>query len=84
MDHWDQANTFRRYMLKPQSQEEPKQMAVINLIKAYVQSERGASMVEYAFLVILIAIIALVGVQIAGQQVSVAFSTVADGLTNPN
>ena len=59
-------------------------MATINLIKAYVTAERGAAMVEYAFLVILIAIIALIGVQIAGQQVSVAFSTVADGLTNPN
>ena len=59
-------------------------MAVINLIKAYVKAERGAAMVEYAFLVILIAIIALIGVQLAGQQVSVAFSTVADGLTNPN
>ena len=59
-------------------------MAILNWIKANVKTERGASMVEYAFLVILIAIIALVGVRIAGQQVSVAFSTVADGLTNPN
>ena len=39
-------------------------------------------MVEYAFLVILIAIIAIVGVQIAGEEVSTAFSTVADGLAN--
>jgi Flp pilus assembly pilin Flp len=59
-------------------------MAILNWIKANVETERGASMVEYAFLVILIAIIAFVGVQIAGQQVSVAFSTVADGLANPN
>jgi Flp pilus assembly pilin Flp len=59
-------------------------MASLNLIRANVNSERGAAMVEYAFLVILIAIIAFVGVQIAGQQVSLAFSTVADGFTNPN
>ena len=59
-------------------------MPILNLIRANVKSQRGASMVEYAFLVILIAIIALIGVQIAGQQVSTAFSTVADGLTNPN
>ena len=59
-------------------------MAIINMIRANLKTERGAAMVEYAFLVILIAIIALIGVQIAGQQVSVAFSTVADGLTNPN
>ena len=59
-------------------------MAILNLINANVKSERGASMVEYAFLVILIAIIAFIGVQIAGQQVSTAFSTVANGFTNPN
>ena len=59
-------------------------MAILNLINANVKSERGASMVEYAFLVILIAIIAFIGVQIAGQQVSTAFSTVANGFMNPN
>ncbi len=59
-------------------------MAITNMIRANLKTERGAAMVEYAFLVILIAIIALIGVQIAGQQVSVAFSTVADGLANPN
>jgi pilus assembly protein Flp/PilA len=44
----------------------------------------GASMVEYALLVILIAIVAILGVQIAGQEVSNAFSTVAGGLATPN
>lgn len=39
-------------------------------------------MVEYALLVILIAIVAFVGVQVAGQQVSNAFSTAADSF-NP-
>ena len=56
--------------------------AVLNHLRAKLSSERGASMVEYALLVVLIAIIAIVGVQIAGEQVSVAFSTVAGGLTN--
>ena len=60
------------------------QIAMLNQIRANQNSERGASMVEYAFLVILIAIIALVGVRIAGEQVSVAFSTVASGLANTN
>ena len=59
-------------------------MPILNLIKANVQTQRGAAMVEYAFLVILIAIIAFIAVQIAGQQVSVAFSTVANGFQNPN
>ena len=46
--------------------------------------ERGASMVEYALLLVLIAIIAFAAVRLAGQSVSSAFSTVADGFTNPN
>ena len=56
-------------------------MNIINLIKANLK-DRGASMVEYAFLVILIAIIAIVAVEIAGQEVSTSFSTIADGLAN--
>jgi len=71
-------------MLNHRAQEDTEEMPILNLIKANVKSERGAAMVEYAFLVILIAIIAFIGVQIAGQQVSTAFSTVADGFTNPN
>jgi Flp pilus assembly pilin Flp len=39
-------------------------------------------MVEYALLVVLIAIIAIVAVSIAGQQVSTAFSTIANTLSN--
>jgi Flp pilus assembly pilin Flp len=71
-------------MLKLNHRKTQKKMPILNLIKANVKTQRGAAMVEYAFLVILIAIIAFIAVQIAGQQVSVAFSTVADGFTNPN
>ena len=59
-------------------------MAILNQLRANPNSQRGAAMVEYAFLVILIAIVAFVAVGIAGREVSVAFSTVANGLTNPN
>ena len=55
-------------------------MAILELIKANAKTQRGASMVEYAFLVMLIAIICVIAVQIAGQEVSTVFSTVADGL----
>jgi pilus assembly protein Flp/PilA len=48
----------------------------------WVKEEKGASMVEYALLVVLIAIIAIVAVSIAGQQVSTAFSTIANTLSN--
>ena len=50
---------------------------------AWSKNENGASMVEYALLVVLIAIIAIVAVSIAGEQVSEAFSTIADSLNTP-
>lgn len=53
-------------------------------IRRWMEDQRGASMVEYALLVILIAIIAFAAVAIAGKEVSQAFSTVADGFVNPN
>jgi pilus assembly protein Flp/PilA len=47
---------------------------------SWMQEEKGASMVEYALLVVLIAIVALVAVQIAGTEVSETFSEVGSGL----
>ena len=51
-------------------------------LTAWAKDETGASMVEYALLVVLIAIIAIVAVSIAGEQVSTAFSTIANTLSN--
>lgn len=42
--------------------------------------ERGASMVEYALLVVLIAIIALVAVAYAGNELSETYSEIDSGL----
>ncbi len=41
-------------------------LALWNKVVSWVQDEKGASMVEYALLVVLIAIVALVAVQLAG------------------
>ena len=49
-------------------------------LTAWAKDEKGASMVEYALLVVLIAIIAIVAVSIAGTNVSSAFSTIAGSL----
>ena len=43
--------------------------------------DRGASMVEYALLVVLIAIIAIVAIRLAGNNVSSTFSNVGNQLT---
>jgi Flp pilus assembly pilin Flp len=42
--------------------------------------DRGASMVEYALLVVLIAVVAFVAVQLAGNAVSESFVEIADEL----
>jgi len=44
------------------------------------KDERGASMVEYALLVVLIAIIAILAITFAGDQVSDTFSEIGSAL----
>ena len=56
---------------------------ITELIAAFQDEERGASMVEYALLVVLIAIIAIVAITI-GEEVSGSFSTIASGLGGAN
>ena len=57
-------------------------LAIWTRLNRWVNADRGASMVEYALLVVLIAIIAIVAVSIAGKNVSKAFSTIAGSLAN--
>jgi pilus assembly protein Flp/PilA len=57
---------------------------VFQKMRSRFQVENGASMVEYALLVVLIAIIAIVAVQIAGENVSTVFSSVAQSLGGAN
>ncbi|MFV1980709.1 MAG: Flp family type IVb pilin [Rhodothermia bacterium] len=55
-------------------------LALWTNVKTWIKDEKGASMVEYALLVVLIAIVALVAVSLAGTQVSETFSEIASGL----
>jgi pilus assembly protein Flp/PilA len=50
-------------------------------LTSWIQEEKGASMVEYALLVVLIAIVALVAVRLAGTEVSETFSEIGSGLS---
>ena len=45
-----------------------------------ITEDKGASMVEYALLVVLIAIIAILAIRLAGNQVSSTFSEIGSGL----
>lgn len=47
-----------------------------------LNSEKGASMVEYSLLVVLIAIVALVAVQLAGGALSETYSEISSDLVN--
>jgi Flp pilus assembly pilin Flp len=55
-------------------------LALWTKVTGWVKEEKGASMVEYALLVVLIAIVALVAVQLAGNEVSETFSEIGSGL----
>ena len=50
------------------------------LIVRIWRDDEGASMVEYALLVILIAIVALVAVELAGTELSSTYSEINSGL----
>jgi pilus assembly protein Flp/PilA len=50
------------------------------LIARFQNEETGASMVEYALLVVLIAIIAIVAITLAGREISGTFSEIASSL----
>ena len=55
-------------------------LALWTKVTSWMQTDKGASMVEYALLVVLIAIVALVAVSIAGEEVSETFSEIQSGL----
>ena len=51
-------------------------------LQARWSDDRGASMVEYALLVVLIAIVAIIAIRFAGREVSQTFSDIGSGLSN--
>jgi pilus assembly protein Flp/PilA len=51
-----------------------------NLLRSLVASDEGASLVEYALLVSLIAIAAVVAVTTFGTELSTEFSGIADSM----
>ncbi len=57
-------------------------LALWTKVTTWMKDEKGASMVEYALLVVLIAIVALVAVSLAGDEISSVFSEIADELEN--
>lgn len=48
----------------------------------FIREEEGATMVEYALMVALIAIVAMAAVLALGNNVSAAFTTIANAIAN--
>ncbi len=55
---------------------------LIRLLQRIRFYDRGASMVEYGLLAVLIAIVALVAVQLAGVELSTTYSEIASDVGN--
>ena len=51
-------------------------------LMSYLGGEKGASMVEYSLLVLLIAIVALVAVTVAGTELSETYSEISSNLVD--
>ena len=53
-------------------------------LRTKTDSERGASLVEYALLLALIAVICIVALQFLGREASENFTDVGNSINNPN
>ena len=51
-------------------------------LRSWMTTEKGASMVEYALLVVLIAIVAFVAAELAGNALSETYSEIGSDLSN--
>lgn len=56
-------------------------LALWNRVTTFLTQERGATMVEYALLIALIAVISLIVISVLGDETSTTFSQAADGFS---
>jgi pilus assembly protein Flp/PilA len=56
---------------------------VVGWFQGRARDERGASLVEYALLLVLIAVVAIAGLTFLGHTVNNTFNNVAGNLQNP-
>jgi len=57
-----------------------EEMKLMNQVRAFVRGEEGQDLLEYALLVALIALVAVVGITAAGQNVNTIFGNIASKL----
>ena len=56
-------------------------MDLMNRMRAFVRDEEGQDLLEYALLVALIALVAVVGITAAGKNVNTIFGDIANKLS---
>jgi len=57
-----------------------EEMNLMNQVRAFVRGEEGQDLLEYALLVALIALVAVVGITAAGEHVNTIFGNIASKL----
>lgn len=57
---------------------------LLNKLSSFTKKENGATMVEYAIMVALIAIVSIVVIRGLGREVSTTFGTVSNSLVDAN
>lgn len=55
-------------------------MGIKKLFKKFIQEEEGATAVEYAVMLVLIIVVAIVVIETLGNKVNNAFNAVADAM----
>ena len=53
----------------------------MNMIKAFLKDETGATMIEYGLVAALVSVAAIIALQILGSQLQVIFNTVSSYLS---
>lgn len=56
---------------------------MMSLLRRFRRDERGAAMVEYALLVALIGLVAIVGVTATGTSINAQFTKISCKIANP-
>ena len=55
-----------------------------SMVQRFLKDEDGAAMVEYALLVALIALVAIVGVSATGTSINAQFAKISCKISNPS
>jgi pilus assembly protein Flp/PilA len=56
---------------------------VVKWAKSFNKNEKGATMVEYALVIVVVALVALVGLKTVGTSLNTQFNSIGNTISNP-